>query len=141
MLLNALIFVALLLAIANVYFNFRIIRAYGNMSRKTSESLAITPESRKGFREFFALCGYGTHGVHVLHLLVDSVLLFTALVTPALLGPIVLYLVGVLVIHAKQAIAAEVVLKNFFTRDLAIIENLLNPPMAVSLDQLDDLLE
>lgn len=131
----------LILFAVDVWHNTRIIRAYARMGKMTSTNLAVTEQSREGFRRFFPLCGWGTHGVHVIHLSVDVLVVASLLwerdnLSLTLAGSLILALIGLSILHWKEAEAAEAVVESFFSRDLPILAGI-----ALDGDQtLDDLI-
>lgn len=137
------------LFVLDVWQNIRIIRAYSAMGKMTSTMMAVTEESREGFRLFFPLCGWGTHGAHILHVVTDTIVLVGILASNTnpddiqLLGltaaqasvPTILLLAGFATLHWKQADAASMVVRFFFSRDLPILAGGGDPTL---LDQRDD---
>lgn len=121
---NPIFWLVVAAACVDIYHNARIIYYYSAMARLTSRSIAVTRESKEGFSEFFSLCGWGTHGMHILHIPAEIAAVVLLVDMPTSLVPLLLFLMGAAVIHWKQADAAEAVLDNFFERDLRIIANL-----------------
>lgn len=111
----------------DVWHNLRIMRAYAHMANETQTKAVMSADSRRHFASFFPLCGYGTHGMHIVHVGSEVIIALVLLAAgtefvDSLLVPLLFVLTGSAVMHRQQAKAAEGALDSFFRDDLDVLE-------------------
>lgn len=120
--------IVVVLFLIDAWHNWRIARAYSGMANSCTHRKVISPESKVALASFFPLCGFGTHGMHVVHVGVEVALAVTLVLTGAsefvdnLMIPLAFVLLGSVLLHWKQAQSAEQALEHFFRRDLSLVD-------------------